>query len=46
VLALHRTKIKGNTSLPVNRTYEYLEKEVKQMLREAEVKDVKEALYG
>jgi len=44
--ALHRTKIKGNTSLSVNRTYEYLEKEVKQMLREAEVKDVEEALYG
>jgi len=47
VLALDGTKVKGNTSLSANRTYEYLEKEVKQMLREAEVKDAEEdALYG
>lgn len=47
VLALDGTKVKGNTSLSANRTYEYLEKEVKQMLREAEAKDAEEdALYG
>jgi len=47
VLALDGTKMKGNTSLAANRTYEYLEKEVTRMLREADEVDTKEdALYG
>ena len=47
VVALDGTKMKGNTSLAANRTYEYLEKEVNQMLQEAEEKDAQEdALYG
>ena len=47
VVALDGTKMKGNTSLAANRTYAYLEKEVKQMLQEAKEKDAQEdALYG
>lgn len=47
VVALDGTKMKGNASLAANRTYEYLEKEVKRMLQEAEGKDAEEdALYG
>jgi len=39
--------MKGNASLAANRTYEYLEEEVKRMLQEAEEKDAEEdALYG
>ena len=36
VVALDGTKMKGNASLAVNRTYDYLEKEVKRMLQEAD----------
>lgn len=47
VVALDGTKMRGNASLAANRTYKYLEKEVKRMLQEAEEKDVQEdALYG
>jgi len=47
VVALDGTKMKGNASLAANRTYEYLEEEVKRMLQEAEEKDAEEdALYG
>lgn len=47
VVALDGTKMKGNTSLAANRTYEYLEKEVNRMLQEAAEKDAQEdALYG
>ena len=47
VVAIDGTKMTGNTSLAANRTYEYLEKEVQQMLQEAEEKDTQEdALYG
>lgn len=47
VVALDGTKMKGNASLAANRTYKYLEKEVKRMLQEAEEKDAEEdALYG
>jgi len=47
VVALDGTKMKGNASLAVNRTYDYLEKEVKRMLQEADEADAKEdVLYG
>jgi len=47
VVALDGTKMKGNASLAANRTYKYLEEEVKRMLQEAEEKDAQEdALYG
>jgi len=35
VVALDGTKMKGNASLAANRTYKYLEEEVKRMLQEA-----------
>lgn len=42
VVALDGTKMKGNASLAANRTYKYLEEEVKRMLQEAEEKDAEE----
>ncbi|HCP32100.1 TPA: IS1182 family transposase [Candidatus Acetothermia bacterium] len=47
VVSLDGTKMKGNTSLAANRTYDYLEKEVKRMLQEADEADAKEDVeYG
>jgi len=47
VVALDGTKIKANASLAANRTYAWLEEEVRRMLSEAEAKDAEEdELYG
>jgi len=47
VVALDGTKMKGNTSLSSNRGHEWLNREVKKMLSEAEAKDTEEdKLYG
>jgi transposase len=42
VVALDGTKIKANASLAANRTYAWLEEEVRRMLSEAEAKDAEE----
>ena len=47
VVALDGTKIKANAALAANRTYAWLEEEVRRMLSEAEAKDAEEdELYG
>ncbi|MHB9098805.1 MAG: hypothetical protein ACYC5X_13395 [Syntrophales bacterium] len=47
VVALDGSKIKANAALEANRTYEYIEQEVKKMLDEADAKDTEEdRLYG
>lgn len=47
VVALDGMKIKANASLSANRTYAWLEEEVRRMLSEAEAKDAEEdELYG
>jgi len=47
VVSLDGTKMKGNAALAANRTYDYLEKEVKRMLQEADAADAKDDVeYG
>jgi transposase len=47
VVALDGSKIKANAALEANRTYEYIEQEVKKMLDEADATDAEEdRLYG
>jgi transposase len=47
LVALDGTKIKANASLAANRTYAWIEAEVKRMLEEAAAKDAEEnELYG
>jgi transposase len=47
IVALDGSKIKANTALEANRTYEHIAQEVKKMLNEADAKDAEEdRLYG
>lgn len=47
VVALDGSKIKANAALEANRTYEYIEQEVRKMLDEADATDAEEdRLYG